>query len=216
MLRQLLIGLLIVTFLLMRPQGLLREERRVSRFVEELGEESALSRVRRRLGRSPPAEEAAGSGTRGPFPVRPPFDFAQDRLRLAALAQDERISAGDQLHSIGEACGLVRAPHLNHGVQSRACGSPWGEEAGWLPEKGRWVRTKGEGQSESGRPRLGRPLGVRKRRRGDSPARRRGQLRSKAISSMEAGAPSTYCQISMKPVVTSPASFQSRVVAAPW
>ena len=37
MLRQLLIGLLIVTFLLMRPQGLLREERRVSRFVEGVG-----------------------------------------------------------------------------------------------------------------------------------------------------------------------------------
>ena len=61
MLRQLLIGVLIVTFLLLRPQGLLQEERRVSRFVDELRRESLLGRARRRLTRrGAPAE--AGSG----------------------------------------------------------------------------------------------------------------------------------------------------------
>lgn len=63
MLRQLLIGVLIVTFLLLRPQGLLREERRVSRFVEELRRESLLQRLRRRLsGRSKSVAGEAGGG----------------------------------------------------------------------------------------------------------------------------------------------------------
>ena len=66
MLRQLMIGVLIVTFLLLRPQGLLQEERRVSRFVAELRAESGFSRLRRRLfGRAAPAADlpaAPGGG----------------------------------------------------------------------------------------------------------------------------------------------------------
>ena len=49
MIRQLVIGLLIVGFLLRRPAGLLPEERRISRFVDELRTESAASRLWRRL-----------------------------------------------------------------------------------------------------------------------------------------------------------------------
>jgi branched-chain amino acid transport system permease protein len=54
MIRQLVIGLLIVAFLLRRPAGLLPEERRISRFVDELRTESVASRLWRRLrGRAP-------------------------------------------------------------------------------------------------------------------------------------------------------------------
>ena len=55
MIRQLIIGLLIVTFLLLRPQGLLAEERRVSRYVESGSSRRGLAtRVRRRLTGKPP------------------------------------------------------------------------------------------------------------------------------------------------------------------
>ncbi len=54
MVRQLVIGLLIVGFLLARPAGLLREERRISRFVDDLRTEPLVARLWRRLrGRAP-------------------------------------------------------------------------------------------------------------------------------------------------------------------
>ena len=60
MVRQLIIGLLIVGFLLARPAGLLREERRISRFVDELGTESLASRLWRRVrGRTPQPDAPA-------------------------------------------------------------------------------------------------------------------------------------------------------------
>ena len=68
MLRQFAIGLLIVVFVLLRPQGLLAEERRVSRFVDapprgrpgdEPGDGHGGGRFWRRLTRSP--EPAAGA-----------------------------------------------------------------------------------------------------------------------------------------------------------
>ena len=49
-LRQFLIGFLIVVFLLLLPRGLIAEEPRVSRFVREGGREPLLARVRRRFG----------------------------------------------------------------------------------------------------------------------------------------------------------------------
>ena len=60
MLRQLMIGLLIILFLLLRPEGLLREERRVSLFVDELRQESVVARLWRRLRGRDPAPEASG------------------------------------------------------------------------------------------------------------------------------------------------------------
>ena len=49
-LRQFVIGFLIVVFLLLLPRGLIAEEPRVSRFVPAGGREPLLSRLRRRLG----------------------------------------------------------------------------------------------------------------------------------------------------------------------
>ena len=50
MLRQFMIGLLIVVFLLLRPQGILREQPLVSRYLSEPGgDESAMTRLRRRV-----------------------------------------------------------------------------------------------------------------------------------------------------------------------
>ena len=68
MIRQLVIGLLIVGFLLRRPAGLLPEERRISRFVDELRAESAASRLWRRLrGQHRTAEPPlSGEWVRGP------------------------------------------------------------------------------------------------------------------------------------------------------
>ena len=61
--RQLVIGLLIVIFLLLRPQGLLPEERRVSRYVQDfLREEPPWKRLLRRLlGKAPASESPAAS-----------------------------------------------------------------------------------------------------------------------------------------------------------
>ena len=59
MVRQLIIGLLIVGFLLARPAGLLPEERRISRFVDELRTESLASRLWRRLRGRPPLPDAS-------------------------------------------------------------------------------------------------------------------------------------------------------------
>ena len=59
MVRQLIIGLLIVGFLLARPAGLLPEERRISRFVDELRTESLASRLWRRVRGRPPLPDAA-------------------------------------------------------------------------------------------------------------------------------------------------------------
>ncbi len=60
--RQLMIGALIVTFLLLRPRGLLGEERRISRFLEQLpSDEAPLTRLWRRLsGRAKTTEAAVG------------------------------------------------------------------------------------------------------------------------------------------------------------
>ena len=50
MLRQFMIGLLVVVFLLLRPQGILREQPLVSRYLSEPGGgESAMTRLRRRV-----------------------------------------------------------------------------------------------------------------------------------------------------------------------
>ena len=59
MVRQLIIGLLIVGFLLARPAGLLPEERRISRFVDELRTESLASRLWRRVRGRPPLPDAS-------------------------------------------------------------------------------------------------------------------------------------------------------------
>lgn len=62
--RELMIGLLIVIFLLWRPQGLLPEERRVSRFLQTRHAPRRWSRWRRPLG--PEAPPVSGVGDSGP------------------------------------------------------------------------------------------------------------------------------------------------------
>jgi hypothetical protein len=57
--RDLLIGALIVTVLLLRPQGLLPEERRVSRWLER---QTRGSGNLKRSGAPPPAEEEKEEG----------------------------------------------------------------------------------------------------------------------------------------------------------
>ena len=64
--RQLMIGLLIVFFLLARPQGILAEERHVSRYLHELrGDESRLALLRRACRGRAVAAAAPDPGDRG-------------------------------------------------------------------------------------------------------------------------------------------------------
>ena len=81
MVRQLVIGLLIVGFLLARPAGLLREERRISRFVDDLRTEPLVARLWRRLRGRAPLPDPPGRQGRIALPRRRSADGAGDRSR---------------------------------------------------------------------------------------------------------------------------------------